>query len=932
MIDEKSKPNLKNQVSVLAFFALLIVSILGGFNIRDNIRTGNILSEQKRLLEIKDTLSSIEQEALSARLDEVNMISRRDVEYFERFLIRMARVKQLSNELLTISEISTHLSPEFTSTLEVALIHTLGRYEDSVRETQLIERNIGYRQDQGLMLEIEIIRDNIVTILDDLNHGNLQLEFAQIQLLERDFLNTLNMGIANDLTEEIKRFQATVVDTSISNQVKSQLNNLIQTYEALLNQSVEGVVELELAKAENKLQFNRIRPEITKSQAELNLTLNLLQQRLVQHRQISALQTGIFFCGSLLIILAFIIIQIRNSHELVQRLKQLARQMNKVASGRFPDEAKLPYGQDEVGVLSTTFLAMASQIQAQIETIEEERKRAEVASQAKSVFLANMSHELRTPLNAILGFTQIMQYEVSPEVKHGEYLNIINTSGEHLLGLINDVLEMSKLESGKFTLKPTNFELDHILETVYGLLRNKAHEKGITLTLTRSPEVPNYIFGDEAKLRQILINLLGNGIKFTDSGRVSLTITGKPITVKQQPTSHLEMTGDSSAQGQPWCLAFEVEDTGPGIAPEDFDLLFEAFSQTELGQSIQEGTGLGLSISHRFVQLMGGELTVHSQLGVGSVFKFEIRVEQRTLSTSTIAKTSSIPDRKIVGLAPGQTPFRILIVEDHDKNRLLLQDLLRSMGFKVREAGNGQTAITLWQNWQPALILMDIQMPIMNGYTTVRQIRTLERSQLESSTEIVPTDQTLKPQIIAPDSRHPEYPSENSHPHKIHHTLVTQNSSSPSLDMPSTKIIAITANAFDGQRQAILQAGCDDFVSKPINSNALLELIGRHLGVTYAYSDVEVTASSALPHLLSQRLTTMPPKWITRLYQAALQGDDGTVIQLIAKIPTENSANEVVISTLTQWAENYQFERILTLTEVILPTTSESKGSMTEIS
>lgn len=937
----KDRFSLKNQVSVLAFFALLMVTVFGGLNIRDNIETSKILSEQEKLLTIKDTLTKIEREALSARLDEVQMLGNRDAESFNRFLERMENVKQLSTSLLEETKNDPDLSSNFVSELEVTLIHTLKRYENSVRRTALIGQRIGYRPEQGLMLKIETVRDELVLLLDELGEQQSQMEFARIQLQERDFLNTLDMGISDELMRDLERFGAVILDSDIGIDNQSTLNTLIQEYKILVNQSISNVVELELAQAANTLQFERITPEISKSQLKLDGSLSALQLELVEQRQLSALQTTILFCGSFLIILTFIVIQIRDNHSLVRRLRQLSDRMNDVALGQFPDVKDLPKGKDEIGILVQAFMAMASQIQIQIETIEQERQKADVASQAKSVFLANMSHELRTPLNAILGFAQIMQYEIPRGHQHHDYLNIINNSGEHLLTLINDVLEISKVESGKFTLKPVAFELDQLLAMVQGLLQTKAQQKGLVLSLTRSPEIPNYLFADEAKLRQILINLLGNGVKFTEAGSVRLTITGAPIACEQRlAADHASNNQGVSnplnphvTQLQPWQLTFEVADTGPGIASEDFDLLFEAFSQTALGQTVQEGTGLGLTISRRFVQLMGGDLTVKSQLGAGATFQFEIQVEQQALATSVLPDALVVPKQEIIGLASSQPIPRILVVEDQDKTRLLLQDLLTAVGFKARVVCNGQTAIEIWQTWQPDLILMNIQMPGINGYEAVNQIRALERSQLQPSTKPSLSEKSLAsrsltsraPRSRAPASEHQLSQSLNGCP--VSAVQVPQSAlSEQPVTKPVTKIVALTANAFDGQRQEILSSGYDDFVNKPINRNALLDLIGRHLNLQFVYGDVEAVSASMQANLLSQGVTAMPVPWLKQLHQASLQGDDGAVLSLVRQISLDEPAHSVMISALTQWAESYKFENILILTEEALPKLASLEG------
>ena len=342
-----------------------------------------------------------------------------------------------------------------------------------------------------------------------------------------------------------------------------------------------------------------------------------------------------------------------------------------------------------------------------IHTAEFAQLEAERANQAKSTFLANMSHELRTPLNAIIGFARMMKRDSSLSPKIQKNLNIINVSGEHLLSLINDVLDMSKIEAGRVTLNHSVFNLRDLLRDIENMLLNRAQSKGLALLFALDPDLPLFVETDEKKLRQVLINLIGNGIKFTAEGHVKVKVYAHKI---ERETEN----GRSDAK-----LIFEISDTGVGIGDEEIAKVFAPFEQTTSGQRSGEGTGLGLPISRQFVHLMGGEIKLHSVVNQGSTFTFDIFVH---LIEPDLAEEVE-EDVEVVGLVPGQPEYRILIVDDVPENRALLHALLTDVGFVVREAANGQDAIDLWESWQPHLIWMDIRMPLVDGMTATTYIR-----------------------------------------------------------------------------------------------------------------------------------------------------------------------------------------------------------------
>ncbi|MGB3404863.1 MAG: ATP-binding protein [Microcoleaceae cyanobacterium] len=337
------------------------------------------------------------------------------------------------------------------------------------------------------------------------------------------------------------------------------------------------------------------------------------------------------------------------------------------------------------------------------------RDEAEAANQAKSEFLANMSHELRTPLNAILGFSQLMGQDNSLRTEQSKMLQIINNSGEHLLDLINSILDLSKIEAGHMRLEESSFNLYNLLNNLEQMLQFKALSKGLILQFILAPDVPQYIKTDEGKLRQVLINLLSNGIKYTKAGSVTLKIAAQQQSLENEKAQ----------------ILFEVSDTGVGISSDEINSIFDAFFQSEIGRQSHQGTGLGLSISDQFVEMMGGEITVNSIVGEGTQFKFDIQVDVTTAEEAH----SYNQHQKVVKLAENQPNYRILVVDDAWENRQLLSKLFQWVGFQVREAENGAVAVEIWQQWKPHLIWMDMRMPVMNGYKATRQIRSIKSTE-----------------------------------------------------------------------------------------------------------------------------------------------------------------------------------------------------------
>ena len=529
---------------------------------------------------------------------------------------------------------------------------------------------------------------------------------------------------------------------------------------------------------------------------------------------------------------------------------------------------------------------------------------ADKANRAKSEFLSSMSHELRTPLNAILGFSQVMVRDSSLNSQHQQHLEIINRAGEHLLSLINDILEMSKIEAGRSQLNQSSFNLMRLLKTLEEMFRLKAKSKKLQLNLEVVDGVPHFVNGDEGKLRQILINLVGNALKFTEMGSVTLRVKKKIEESLRAETAEFsdtqtKLTGASSENSESlavetaaipikpgWyagfnqaesladsdCvdandfrpellrLQFEIEDTGLGIAPEEMNKLFEPFEQTTTGQKSQQGTGLGLPISRKFVQMMGGDITVSSTPNLGSKFAFDIQISLATPSEIKILR----PQQKVISLAPNQPQYRILVVDDRADNCLVIERLLSPLGILVREARDGQEAIAVWEDWQPHLIWMDMQMPVMDGYEATRKIKD--------------------------------------------HPLGKQ-----------TAIVALTASAFEEERQTILGAGCDDFIRKPFKAKILFAKMEELLGLRYIYeesvdaqqeNESEISGATSNQSVVESQIGQMPVEWVEKIYDAAHECCDDKIVKLIEEMPRQFA---VAAQFLTTLVHDFLFDDIIEL-------------------
>jgi signal transduction histidine kinase/ActR/RegA family two-component response regulator len=347
---------------------------------------------------------------------------------------------------------------------------------------------------------------------------------------------------------------------------------------------------------------------------------------------------------------------------------------------------------------STVGFALEPTEHGQAQTAHAARRVAEMANRAKSEFLSTLSHELRTPLNAMLGYAQLLSMDSGLNARQRRSIQTIRASGEYLLSLIVDILDLSRIEAQRFELMPTPVELEPFLRSVADVMRAKADEKGLILALDTAPGLPAVVLVDQRRLRQVLLNLLGNAVKFTDRGTVSLCVSA-------------EGREDDHSR-----VRIDVRDTGVGMKPEDLPLVFEPFEQVGDVRRREAGTGLGLTITRALVGAMGGDIRVTSELGRGTEFSFSLRLKHAD-TRDRDASTRSSPAR-YEGLRR-----RVLVIDDVDHNRSMLADFLTSLGFEIQIAEDGLQGIDKVQSFLPDLIVMDSLMPVMSGLEATRRLR-----------------------------------------------------------------------------------------------------------------------------------------------------------------------------------------------------------------
>jgi len=466
------------------------------------------------------------------------------------------------------------------------------------------------------------------------------------------------------------------------------------------------------------------------------------------------------------------------------------------------------------------------------EALVKAKQESEAANKAKSIFLSNMSHEIRTPLNAIIGFSQLINRDRRLSDQQREYNTSIIKASEHLLELINEILELSKIEAGRIVLNVSNIDLHVLCDDIHMLFKERALDKHLQLIFENAKDLPKYIMIDEGKLRQLFVNIIGNAIKFTEEGGVAI----RTQVVKDDDET--------------WFLVVEVEDSGPGISEEEMGKLFRHFEQTSTGVKKGTGTGLGLALSRELALLMGGDITVTSKLGEGSIFTFKVEIKEG--NPDEIEKKDT---KHVVSIENRERTYKILVVDDKKENLQVAVNLLNIVGFITIEAVDGKDAIEKFIESKPDLVLMDMRMPVMDGYESTRIIKSMEEGK----------------------------------------------------DIP---IVALTASTFEDERKRIKALNMQGYIRKPFREGDLFRTIGKLLHLKYIYEEDLNEIAEKIPvdnNKFEEDFVKLPELIVSEMLEAISVADLDKLTSIINGFETEYPC---VAHKLMNLAKGYEYDNI----------------------
>lgn len=723
----------------LLLFLMLFISITSLWSlkiVRDKTEYAIIISTeiQRLVLTMNQGLQSarVHHRDFFLQYPEIGFAQARDT-YAQKTVQHIAEVVTLSSQLKELIS-QSQVSPAFQDkNTDINLfLSSAERYADTFLESVELVTNLA-AEETGLLAQMNRISSSLQEKLEDKEHEIFDL-YLEMQIQEKQYLLTKKrpfMQSAFNLAYEIT--QQVEASDNFSPEEKAQTFESLQNYQNIWEQILYSDINIRSQFRDFELQAESIDPIAEELVNLASLELERARQEIRTTRKFSQVILVIAIISGLILLIAIAMLLNQSITTNIVNLTEVAKELQ---GGNWKKRAQIN-SNDELGLLAETFNTMADRIRSLVENLEQQvaertealvlsnqqlqqevcdrqkaqeeahksQKNAEIANKAKSEFLANMSHELRTPLNGILGYTQILLRDrsVSPKQKSG--VKIIHDCGTHLLNLINDILDLSKIEARKLELCPQSFDLQSFLTGVVEICRIRAEQKGINFSYQNLNQLPPAIIADDKRLRQVLINLLGNAIKFTDHGQVSFIVEALDCQDTDIPTV---------------VLRFQVKDTGIGMTPEQIDRIFLPFEQVGDRQRMAEGTGLGLAITHTIIKMMKSELSVESQPNHGSTFEFDITVP---IATAWIKMQSEGTQKAIVGYRGSRRC--ILVVDDSWENRSVVVNLTTPLDFKILEASNGQEGFQKAIEYRPDAIITDVVMPIMNGLEMTRRLRRL---------------------------------------------------------------------------------------------------------------------------------------------------------------------------------------------------------------